>query len=231
MGEGRDNDISAPPARRDGGLNLPRTAFVVLTCAILFGFGVVELAAQSWRRPDTTGEQVPFATPRAPKPKRDLLRAPDGRYWRRLANDGLHDKSEPEVRKLREPARTLSRLPGKAEEIGNNVDWVAALRRGAIAPKDRLRDGSSPELRTTTIVMPHTAAMPMVRFPHRAHTEWLDCSNCHDELFKKEVGTTEGGMAAILAGESCGRCHGAVAFPLTDCTRCHSLDRKLGVAN
>jgi hypothetical protein len=26
-------------------------------------------------------------------------------------------------------------------------------------------------------------------------------------------------------GEHCGRCHGAVAFPLTECTRCHSVQQ------
>jgi ribosomal protein L40E len=30
-------------------------------------------------------------------------------------------------------------------------------------------------------------------------------------------------MFAILQGEFCGRCHGAVSFPLTECRRCHSV--------
>jgi hypothetical protein len=29
----------------------------------------------------------------------------------------------------------------------------------------------------------------------------------------------------ILSGEKCGLCHGAVSFPLTECKRCHSVDR------
>ena len=32
-------------------------------------------------------------------------------------------------------------------------------------------------------------------------------------------------MLLILAGEKCGLCHGAVAFPLTECLRCHSVQR------
>jgi hypothetical protein len=28
-------------------------------------------------------------------------------------------------------------------------------------------------------------------------------------------------MTKIAAGEYCGRCHDRVAFPLTDCLRCH----------
>jgi c(7)-type cytochrome triheme protein len=29
-------------------------------------------------------------------------------------------------------------------------------------------------------------------------------------------------MDRIIRGEYCGRCHGVVAFPFTDCLRCHS---------
>ena len=32
-------------------------------------------------------------------------------------------------------------------------------------------------------------------------------------------------MMLILQGEKCGLCHGAVAFPLTECLRCHSVSR------
>lgn len=200
-------------------------------CAFLYGWGDAGVNAQTPRRGDVSGENVPFASPRPPKPKRDLIHANDGRFWRRLVNDGLHDKAGPSASKLQEPARFLSKLPGKPEEIGNNVDWVAALHRGDIAPKDRLKSGAAPELLDLDIVMPRTAGMPMVRFPHRAHTEWLDCSNCHDRPFVKKAGANRFNMADILAGEYCGRCHGAVAFPATDCLRCHSVAHNEGVAN
>jgi c(7)-type cytochrome triheme protein len=67
--------------------------------------------------------------------------------------------------------------------------------------------------------------MPVVLFPHKRHTEWLDCSNCHDKLFKEEIGASHISMFQILAGEQCGVCHGAVSFPLTECNRCHSVLR------
>lgn len=187
--------------------------------------------AQTTRRGDVSGEDVPFAAPRPPKPKRDIVQSKDGRFWRRLENDGLHDKANPQSGKLREPARSLAKLPGKPDETGNNVDWVAALRQGHIAPKDRLRPGPAPERLNTDIIMPRTAAMPMVRFPHGAHTEWLDCSSCHDAPFVKKAGANRFNMEDILAGEYCGRCHGAVAFPPTDCLRCHNVERGVGVAN
>ena len=72
--------------------------------------------------------------------------------------------------------------------------------------------------------------MPAVRFPHTVHNAWLDCSNCHDHLFKKERGASQISMFLILQGEQCGVCHGAVAFPLTECARCHSMKREDALA-
>jgi c(7)-type cytochrome triheme protein len=208
-----------------------RLLLAVVPCVVLSGWGDADLNKQPTRRGDVSGENVPFAPPRALKPKRDLIGTKDGRFWRRLVNDGLHDKANPQVGTLREPATSLSKLPGKADESGNNVDWVAALRQGAITPKDRLNPGADPELLDSDIIMPRTAGMPMVRFPHRAHSAWLDCSNCHEDPFVKKAGANRFNMADILAGEYCGRCHGAVAFPPTDCLRCHSVQRAGGVAN
>ena len=203
----------------------------VVTAIVVTGWGEIDLNAQAARRGDVTGEDVPFAPARPAKPEPDVVRTKDGRFWRRLINDGLHDKTNRDIGKLKEPAKHLSKLPGKPEEIGNNVDWMAALRRGNITPKERLRPGEAPERLSTDIIMKRTAAMPMVRFPHRSHSEWLDCSNCHDDPFPKKAGVVRINMEDILAGKYCGRCHGAVAFPPTDCLRCHSVDRGLGVAN
>jgi c(7)-type cytochrome triheme protein len=33
-------------------------------------------------------------------------------------------------------------------------------------------------------------------------------------------------MVGIAEGKWCGRCHGKVAFPLTDCQRCHVKPKK-----
>lgn len=207
-------------------------AMLAVAIGLVFsGWGSIELMAQTTRRGDVTGEDVPFAPPRQVKPKRDLIHTKDGRFWRRLSGDGLHDKGNPDLGKLREPAKSLSKLPGKADESGNNVDWMAALRGGHIKPKDRLRPGAAPEVFETDIIMPRTAAMPMVRFPHRSHSEWLACSNCHDDPFAKKAGGHRINMEDILGGKYCGQCHGAVAFPPTDCLRCHSVERAGGRAN
>jgi uncharacterized OB-fold protein len=36
-------------------------------------------------------------------------------------------------------------------------------------------------------------------------------------------------MAAILLGQKCGVCHGKVAFPVSECKRCHSQPKKVAV--
>jgi c(7)-type cytochrome triheme protein len=43
-------------------------------------------------------------------------------------------------------------------------------------------------------------------------------------MFKTKKGSSDFGMFDVLQGHYCGRCHGAVAFPLTRCKRCHSRD-------
>ena len=73
------------------------------------------------------------------------------------------------------------------------------------------------------ILMRETLPMAMVLFPHKGHTEWMSCEMCHDAIFKAQTGANPVNMGAILEGEYCGVCHGAVAFPLTECDRCHSV--------
>ncbi|HHS83474.1 MAG TPA: cytochrome C, partial [Gammaproteobacteria bacterium] len=58
--------------------------------------------------------------------------------------------------------------------------------------------------------------------PHNAHTYWLGCENCHPAIFVMGKGKNKMSMVEISEGKWCGRCHGKVAFPLTDCSRCHT---------
>jgi len=63
-------------------------------------------------------------------------------------------------------------------------------------------------------------------FPHGKHTAWLDCNDCHPHLFNIKRKFTEGfRMTSNLDGEYCGVCHTGVAFPMTDCKRCHPAMR------
>jgi c(7)-type cytochrome triheme protein len=143
--------------------------------------------------------------------------------WTPLALDGVHDPTSPAIGVLQEPAEALSTLP--PDTAGNQVLWVRALDEGHINPRTNILPETKVNLRTTDILLKNTGEAALVRFPHRQHTAWLDCSNCHDQLFQQTAGATKLSMFRILQGESCGLCHGAVAFPLTECGRCHSVLR------
>lgn len=146
-----------------------------------------------------------------------------GSKWKPLKEDGEHDPTSPAIEILQEPAQALSQLP--PNNAGNRVDWIRALREKYIEPRTNLYPDTEIRVLDMDIIMDHTGEMPLVLFPHRPHTEWLDCSNCHDKIFIEKVDANPINMFAILNGEYCGRCHGAVAFPLTECHRCHSVPR------
>lgn len=143
--------------------------------------------------------------------------------WLSIAADGVHDPRSPAVGVLQEPREALGSLP--PDTAGNQVRWMQALDQNHIQPRTNIQPETRVNLRTTEILLKNTGEMPMVRFPHRQHTAWLDCTNCHDQLFGQVAGATRINMFLILQGEKCGLCHGAVAFPLTECVRCHSVPR------
>lgn len=143
--------------------------------------------------------------------------------WKPLADDRLHDPASPAIGVLQEPGEALSLMP--PDLVGNKVNWVRALREGYIAPRNRVLEDTTVKLLDSKVIMMNTGEMPLVVFPHLTHTEWLDCSNCHEGIFKSEAGATPVNMFQILQGKYCGRCHGAVSFPLTECRRCHSMSR------
>lgn len=140
--------------------------------------------------------------------------------WIALENDGLHDPSNPAIRYLQDPEQALSVLA--PDTAGNKVDWVAAVRQGQLRPRTSLSGKRVPEKHETDIIMSNTLSFPPVRFPHSSHNLWMSCEMCHDDIFKPEIDANPITMGKILDGEYCGICHGAVAFPLTECNRCHS---------
>lgn len=143
--------------------------------------------------------------------------------WPPLARDGIHDPKSPAIGVLQEPRQALTPLP--PDTAGNQVRWVEALEQGLINPRTNIRPETKIRVLDTDILMNTRGGMALVRFPHRQHTLWLDCSNCHEQLFKSRVGANRFSMFRMLQGEQCGQCHGAVAFPLTECNRCHSVPR------
>ncbi|MBI3610729.1 MAG: hypothetical protein HY204_08520 [Nitrospirae bacterium] len=117
----------------------------------------------------------------------------------------------------------LSVLP---KTIVGDIDWVAALKEGILQPKYSLEANPSPEspILNMDIVFNIGEAYPVpnVVFPHAPHTMWLSCNACHPAIFIMRQGANPISMDRIIKGEYCGRCHGVVAFPFTDCFRCHS---------
>lgn len=151
--------------------------------------------------------------------------SPDTRSWLPLEADGIHDPSNPHLKELQQPADGLSLLP--PDFAGNLVHWPTAIEKGYIDPRSTF----SPDTKVVNfldldVMRKNTSIMPMVKFPHNKHTMWLDCANCHEHLFKSKAGATKLNMWLILNGEKCGLCHGAVAFPVTECFRCHSVRRE-----
>ena len=149
----------------------------------------------------------------------------EGQTWGRLKEDGVHDPKSPAVREKQEPGDALSELAKVAPDpnVGNQVRWMKALESGAISPRTNLWPDTKIRVLDQDIYLDIDGSMAVVRFPHRQHTMWLDCANCHDGIFKAEAGGNPITMLQILEGEQCGVCHGAVAFPLTECGRCHSV--------
>jgi c(7)-type cytochrome triheme protein len=154
-----------------------------------------------------------------------LASATNSQTWGRLRDDGLHDPKSPAIRLKQEPAEALGAIAKKAPDpnVGNQVRWVKALDEGVIVPRTNLWPDTQIRVLDQDIYLDIGGSVGVVRFPHRQHTLWLDCSNCHDSIFKSVAGTTDISMLRILEGEQCGICHGAVAFPLTECGRCHSV--------
>lgn len=141
-----------------------------------------------------------------------------------LRRDGLHDLDNAALDALQEPDVSMKAFP---IDRRGSINWVKAMADGSINPRMSREGGGDMSIMDMDILMKRTGQMPWVRFPHLAHTRWLDCSNCHPAIFIPQKGGNPGlGMDAIIAGKYCGRCHDKVAFPLWTCERCHSIKHK-----
>ena len=113
------------------------------------------------------------------------------------------------------------------ERFGNGIDWQQSEELGLIHPSDFV-PGLSIKRKNLRVendfsLNSKVAGMPDIIFSHRKHTVWNGCELCHPEIFVGvKKGSTKYSMATIFEGNSCGACHNTVAFPLTDCQRCHT---------
>ncbi len=138
-----------------------------------------------------------------------------------LALRPIHDQTNPAYQQLQRIDEATSHLPH--DPLGF-PDWMASLRSGAITPRAGLTENASMNVLDLDVVMKNTKEMPNVMFPHRSHTLWLDCSNCHPAPFLPKAGVNPVSMGEIFRGRYCGMCHDRVAFiSFFSCTRCHSV--------
>lgn len=113
------------------------------------------------------------------------------------------------------------------ERYGNGIDWEKSEELGLIKPASFLNGVTMPRIPLAVqkdfSLNPKIEGMPDIIFSHTKHTVWNGCELCHPEIFMGvKKGATQYTMVDNFQGRSCGACHNSVAFPLTDCQRCHS---------
>ncbi|NOZ54821.1 MAG: cytochrome c, class I [Gammaproteobacteria bacterium] len=139
------------------------------------------------------------------------------------ADDGVHDAANDSTHVLQPPLIAYDGLP--PSDFGNYINWVKALDGGQLKPRYDLSDPDvEPLIMDLNIVREVKASVADVVFPHKPHTQWLHCSNCHPKIFIPQRNANVMSMSAILLGQKCGVCHGKVSFPITtkSCKVCHS---------
>lgn len=202
-----------------------RTADRTITRSLLLlaiGMMIPAYEASAFLRPAPKGSVA--ATPEVEASEVD---APTGHESRRAIDSRpLLDPKNPDIGRLQRIEEATRHLP---YDTTGFPDWMRALREGQIKPRSDLQGRGEMEILDLDIIMKNTREMPNVRFPHRSHTMWLACSNCHPYPFKTEAGSTSIRMADIFRGEYCGMCHDRVAFiTFFSCNRCHSVPQGQG---
>lgn len=146
--------------------------------------------------------------------------------------NSCHIKDEATGKELERQAKkaffTFQRSqPHSSSMYGNKIDWIAAEVKGSITIKDSLPKISSTKTNfvTNNRDEPRESTLPGLAdiiFSHSKHVKWNGCGMCHPQPFALENGKTKMNMKEITELKFCGRCHGTVAFPINDCSLCHS---------
>ena len=179
---------------------------LVVASALIAGLGVVVMHS-------AMADDNPNAFNRLMKPASERNAPPE--------SDGIHDPTADGTMMLQPPREAFAALP--KSRSGNYVDWNRAIDDLLIVPRSDIRNSDMNAIvLDLNIVREVKGSMPDVVYPHKQHTQWLDCSNCHPAIFIPMKGANQISMASILMGEKCGVCHGKVAFPVSECRRCHS---------
>ncbi len=174
------------------------------------------------------------ATPRPPtrRVRRDLLAEieqlkrdlADARATAKALERPKTDETRPAIERAETWEKAAALLP---KDVAGHVDWVQALKDGAIAPRPS-PDPGAPAQAVLDLDLELTSSRSRTfraRYPHGAHTAWLACGNCHPSIFPlgRQALPATITMAKIREGAYCGACHGKVAFGVQgECARCHA---------
>lgn len=146
----------------------------------------------------------------------------------KLAGTGSPDRPASEVYRLGKGVhpQALS-LPGLPKDKFGLIDWNLMIKKKVITPAGSLYGDKKEKPLLDLNILIHTKGdfVHNVIFRHKPHNYWLDCKNCHPKIFIMGKGKNKMSMQGIVKGKWCGRCHGKVSFPLTDCKRCHSKSK------
>jgi c(7)-type cytochrome triheme protein len=133
--------------------------------------------------------------------------------------------ANPNSKKEAEFYKLADRLP--KERGGNGINWELAEEKGQIKLIDYIEGVSVKRLQLPGqkdfSIGSKMEGMPDIIFSHKKHTVWNGCEVCHPEIFVGvKKGATKYTMIELFEGKYCGVCHDTVAFPQTDCQRCHT---------
>ena len=113
------------------------------------------------------------------------------------------------------------------ETFGNGINWEKAEETGNLKLIDSV-DGISFKKTSMKVsgdfaLKSKVEGMPDIIFSHQKHTVWNGCELCHPDIFVGiRKGASKYSMIELFDGQYCGVCHDKVAFPQTDCKRCHA---------
>lgn len=240
-------DEIAVPAKVDGAATLsaseppaPQPADDIDTSAPGDGAAAISTPATSAPKPADDIELMakrrgstatPRPTPRAPEPEPTAAAVRQKPSWKNVrgatpvADQNIfYDEENTGYQTLQKANEALKGFPLVKKQ--GELDWGEALTSGLIQPRASLSDQGEMMVLDLDIVMKDTKTTPYVRFSHKTHTQWLECSNCHQQIFKPLTGANPISMTAILEGQYCGVCHNKVAFATRDCERCHNVPVK-----
>ena len=145
-------------------------------------------AAAKPATPAAAAAPAPAAVPTAAAPQAGggvnsfnrLLRAPGVRN-RPPAEDGIHDPANDGTLATAAALDGVQRADAQQCRQSRGLGEIAARRQDQPARRPP-RPKVALAVMDLNIVREVKGSMPDVVYPHKQHTEWLDCSNCHRDL-------------------------------------------------